>query len=248
MEEKVLSYKIGEIEFEGPMDLLLGLISKNKLNIYDIPLMTLIDEYLAQIDIMKRENMEIASEFLEMASRLLYMKTVSLLPKHEEIEELKRELTGELIEYSICREVAAKFSTMQGGFDRFVRSPEPHEFSKTYELVHSAEILKDAYLAAIGRGKRRLPPSSEPFKRIVAKKIVSVSTKIVFVLRKLISRKPRKLSSLYEDAQSRSDLVATFLAVLELCKKNRVKISGSGKDMDISLIGGKNSGVGKDNT
>ena len=248
MEEKVLLYKIGEIEFEGPMDLLLQLISKNKLNIYDIPLMTLIDEYLNQIDIMKRENMEIASEFLEMASRLLYMKTVSLLPKHEEIEELKRELTGELIEYSICREVAAKFSTMQDGFDRFVRTPEPHEFPKTYELVHDAEILKDAYLMAIGRGKRRLPPSSEPFKKIVAKKIVAVSTKIVFVMRKLISRKPKRLSSLYEGAQSRSDLVATFLAILELCKANRVKVTGSGEDMDISLIGGKNSGDGKDNS
>lgn len=248
MEEKVLLYKIGEIEFEGPMDLLLQLISKNKLNIYDIPLMTLIDEYLNQIDIMKRENMEIASEFLEMASRLLYMKTVSLLPKHEEIEELKRELTGELIEYSICREVAAKFSTMQDGFDRFVRTLEPHEFSKTYELVHDAEILKDAYLMAIGRGKRRLPPSSEPFKKIVAKKIVAVSTKIVYVMRKLISRKPKRLSSLYEGAQSRSDLVATFLAVLELCKANRVKVTGTGNDMDISLIGGKNSGDGKDNS
>ena len=67
-------------------------------------------------------------------------------------------------------------------------------------------------------------------------------------MRKLISRKPKRLSSLYEGAQSRSDLVATFLAVLELCKANRVKVTGTGNDMDISLIGGKNSGDGKDNS
>lgn len=241
MEEKVLSYKLGDIEFEGPMDLLLTLIAKNKLNIYDIPLMTLIDEYLEQIDIMKRENMEIASDFLEMASRLLYMKTVSLLPKHEEIEELKRELTGELIEYGICREMAAKLSLMQDGFDRFIRQEEIHEFPKTYDLVTDSEVLRDAYLSAVGRGKRRLPPTTEPFKKIVAKKIVSVKSKIVFVMRNLISRKPQKLLSLYSTAESRSDLVATFLAVLELCKANRVKISGSGENTDITLLGGKHT-------
>ncbi len=241
MEEKVLSYKLDNLNFEGPMDLLLQLIAKNKLNIYDIPILELTQSYLEQIDIMKRENMEIASEFLTMASRLLYMKTVSLLPKHEEIEKLKEELSGELIEYSICREMAAKLGTMQGGFDRFVRVPEKHDFDTTYELVHSPEILVSAYLSAVGRGMRRLPPSTEPFKKIVAKKIVSVSSKIVFVLRRLIGKKPQKLNDLFSSANTRSDLVATFLAVLELCRSNRIKISGSGNDTDISLNGGKNN-------
>ena len=241
MEEKVLSYKLDNLNFEGPMDLLLQLIAKNKLNIYDIPILELTQSYLEQIDIMKRENMEIASEFLTMASRLLYMKTVSLLPKHEEIEKLKEELSGELIEYSICREMAAKLGAMQDGFDRFVRIPEKHDFDTTYELVHSPEILVSAYLSAVGRGMRRLPPSTEPFKKIVAKKIVSVSSKIVFVLRRLIGKKPQKLNDLFSSANTRSDLVATFLAVLELCRSNRIKISGSGNDTDISLNGGKNN-------
>ena len=85
--ENTLSYKLEG--FEGPLDLLLQLIARNKLNIYDIELSVLIDQYLEQIELFKSEEMELESEFLEMASRLLYIKTVSLLPKHVEIVQLK---------------------------------------------------------------------------------------------------------------------------------------------------------------
>ena len=83
--------------FEGPLDLLLHLISKHKLNINDIPIFELVEQYIAYVQLMQEENMEIASEFLEMAARLVYIKTVSLLPVYEEAENLKKELTGELI-------------------------------------------------------------------------------------------------------------------------------------------------------
>ena len=87
MSQTVLSYKLES--FEGPLDLLLQLIARNKLNIYDIPLLELIDQYLEQIKLLKEDPMEVGSEFLEMASRLLYIKTVSLLPKHEDVVKLK---------------------------------------------------------------------------------------------------------------------------------------------------------------
>lgn len=235
--ENTLSYKIEG--FEGPLDLLLQLIARNKLNIYDIPLTELIDQYLEQIKLFEQEEMEISSEFLEMASRLIYIKTVSLLPKHDEIVKLKEELTGELLEYMVCQHVAKQFSTMQEGFNKFVRKPADIDFPKTYELVHSSDVIYLSYLSAVGRGKRRLPPSTAPFTKIVAKKIVSVSTKIVFVIRKLFGGK-KKLVSLYKTAESRSELVATFLAVLELCKANRVKIEGENENQEITLIKGHN--------
>ncbi|MBO5019720.1 MAG: segregation/condensation protein A, partial [Clostridia bacterium] len=208
-------------------------------NIYDIPLTELIDQYLEQIKLYEQEEMELGSEFLEMASRLIYIKTVSLLPKHDEVVKLKEELTGELLEYMVCQQIAKQFSTMQGGFDKFVRKPAEVDFDKTYELVHTSDVLYLSYLSAVGRGKRRLPPSTAPFTKIVAKKIVSVSTKIVFVIRKLFGGK-RKLISLYKTAESRSELVATFLAVLELCKANRVKIEGDAENQEITLIKGHN--------
>lgn len=231
--ENALSYKFES--FEGPLDLLLQLIARNKLNIYDIKLSVLIEQYLQQMQVFREQEMEISSEFLEMASRLIYMKTVSLLPKHEEIVRLKEELTGELLEYQVCREMAHKLGGMADGFDSFTRSPEEFKFDKTYELVHPCETVYLAYLEAVGRGQRRMPPSMAPFTKIVAKKIVAVSTKIVFVLRNLVKGGTRRLNSLYSGAKSRSELVATFLAVLELCKANRVEITGDGSDTLIKL-------------
>ena len=235
--ENKLFYKLDD--FEGPLDLLLQLISKNKLNIYDIKLSVLIDQYLEQIEYFKMQEMDIASEFLEMASRLIYMKTVSLLPRHDEIERLKEELTGELLEYSICREMAQKLSCMTVGFDLFVKPPAEYDFDTAYELTHDSETLVSSYLSAVNRAKRFEPVNVAPFTRIVAKKIVAVSTKIVFVLRKLASSGRGKLSSLYSTAKSRSELVATFLAVLELCKANRIEIgSGDMENAEIRLIKG----------
>lgn len=232
--ETVLSYKLES--FEGPLDLLLQLIARNKLNIYDIKLSVLIDQYLAQIEQFKEEEMEVSSEFLEMASRLIYMKTLSLLPRHEEAERLKEELVGELIEYQTCRAQAQKLGLLTGGFDKFTRPQEKYEFPKTYELIHQSGELYEAYLSAVGRGQRRLPPPVTPFTKIVAKKIFAVSTKIVYVMRNLIRGGKNKLSSLYKGAHSRSELVATFLAVLELCKANRVEVTGDGNDAEIKLV------------
>ncbi len=234
--ENTLSYRLEG--FEGPLDLLLQLISRNKLNIYDIPLTVLIDQYLEQVKLYEEEELELGSEFLEMASRLLYIKTVSLLPRHDEIVKLKEELEGELLEYMVCQQIAKQLSTMQDGFNRLVKGPTEYDFDKTYELVHQSDILHTAYLSAVGRGKRKLPPSTAPFTKIVAKKIVSVSTKIIFVIRNLWSGGKTKLSNLYKSANSRSELVATFLAVLELCKANRVKVEGDNDNAEITLIKG----------
>ena len=232
--EQTLSYKLDG--FEGPLDLLLQLIARNKYNIYDIPLLDLIDQYLAQMEQIKQDEMEFESEFLEMASRLLYIKTVSLLPKHDEVVKLKEELTGELLEYMVCQQMAKKFSEMQDGFNLFTRLPADVEVDKTYVLKHDKGVMFDSYISAVGRGQRRLPPSTAPFTRIVAKKIVAVSTKIVFVIRTLWKGSKRKLLDLYKTAESRSEMVATFLAVLELCKANRVRVEGDGENQQISLI------------
>ncbi len=234
--ETTLSYRVES--FEGPLDLLLQLIARNKLNINDIPLTELIDQYLEQIKLFEEQQMDIASEFLEMAARLIYIKTVSLLPKHDEIIQLKQELTGELLEYQLCQEIAGKLSLMTDGFDTFIRKPTEYQFDKTYSLKHEKDILYTYYLAAVGRGQRKLPPPTDAFAKIVAKKIVSVSTRIVYVMRNLWKGGAKRLSSLYKSARTRSELVATFLAVLELCKANRIEVSGDSDEAEIKLIKG----------
>lgn len=231
-----ISYKI-EV-FEGPMDLLLHLISKHKLNIYDIPIFDLVEQYSAYVRQMQESNMDIASEFLEMAARLVYIKTVSLLPVHEEADALKTELTGELLEYRDCQIMAGKLEETALGFDLIPKKPEEIEKDLTYNCLHEPAELLSAYISAVGKGQRKLPPPVEAFTNIVSKKIVSVSSKIMFVLRKVLKSHSQKLNTLFEASETRSDMVATFLAILELLKAKRVTVNGEGDEMYIELSKG----------
>ena len=222
--------------FEGPLDLLLTLISKKKLNIFDIEISVLLTQYMEHMNAMQELNLEIASEFLEMASRLVYIKTVSLLPKHDEVEELKRELTGQLLEYKECQEMAKKLGA-QVSFDSIAGVPEAIEFDHTYHRNHDPNEILSAYLLAVGKGKRRLPPPATAFSPIIAHAVVSVSSKIMFILRRVWDGKKVRFGSLFEPAQSKSELVATFLAVLELVKAKRLHIEESGREVAVKLIG-----------
>ena len=196
----------------------------------------MVDQYVDYIRNSQLQDMDIASEFIEMASRLIYLKTVSLLPKHEEAEQLKEEFTAELMEYEHCRKVAKLLSGMTDEFDTFIKIPEKIDYDKTYLNIHDKEEILKAYIAAIGRGQRRLPPPTNVFSKIVARKIVSVSSKIVFVMKHLMRNGTNKMQSLFKNAQSRSELVATFLAVLELCKANRVHLDGEGDELEVTMV------------
>ena len=229
-----LQYKLSV--FEGPLDLLLTLIAKNKVDIYDIQISELLDQYMEQIAVMRENQRDIASEFLTMASRLVYIKSVMLLPKYEEeAEELKKELTGQLLEYAVCREIAAKLGVIYD-FDRFFREASPVEYDMTYNRVHPPEDIAKAFISAVGRGKRRLPPSEQAFSGIVAHKIVSVNSKIISLMRRLWHGKKLEYHEIFEVCQGKSDLVATFLATLELVKGKRIRIEGSGENAVVRMI------------
>jgi segregation and condensation protein A len=229
-----LNYKIDV--FEGPMDLLLHLISKHKLNINDIPIIELVNQYLDYVRQMQEQDFDVAGEFLEMAARLIYIKTVSLLPKHEEAEILKKELTGELIEYRDCKLMAGKLAQQTDGFNRFVRPAQEGYVNYDYERFHEGEELLNAYISAAGRGRRKLPPPLDSFKVIVAKKFVAVATKVTSVMKKLWNGKKVKFLTLFEDAETRSDMVATFLAVLELAKNKKITIDGSISNPSVQIV------------
>lgn len=228
-----INYKL-EV-FEGPMDLLLHLISKHKLNINDIPIVELVNQYLDYVRQMKNADFDVAGDFLEMAARLIYIKTVSLLPRQEEAEQLKKELTGELVKYRDCKIMAEKLSRSTDGFDRFVREPQPGYINYDYERFHEGEELLNAYISAAGRAQRKLPPPLDSFKVIVARKFVNVASKVGGVIEKLKAKRKVKFLNLFSDAQSKSDLVATFLAVLELAKTKKIILNGSMQDMEVSI-------------
>ena len=198
----------------------------------------LLEQYMEHIRAMQELDMDVASEFLDMAARLVYLKTVSLLPKHEEEKELRQQLAGELMEYQLCRQMAGELSK-QFTFDRMTRKPLEIPMDHTYRRHHKPEEIRQAYLSAAGRGKRFQPPPAESFDGIVARPIVSVTSQIVFVLRRLWKKGKISYSRLFGEKHQRSERVAAFLAVLELIKGKRIRVEGEGQDAVITLQEGR---------
>ena len=221
--EQTITFKLED--FEGPLDLLLYLVSKNKMNIYDIEIVALIDQYVSMVNGLPVYQMESASEFIEMAARLVQMKSYFLLPKSEEAERMKEELTGMLVEYSTCKEVAAQLRSMAEGVYTVVREPAEVELDTEYRLRHDVYLLEEAYNALQGRSRQKQPPRQEQFEPLTTAPFVSVTSRIIHVLRGLMTGRVRRLRQLFVKEGGRSQTVATFLAVLELVRAGRIAIA-----------------------
>lgn len=211
-------------EFEGPLDLLLYLVGKNKMDLHEIAILDLIDQYTAVINTLTDHRLDVASEFIEMAARLVQMKSYLLLPRSEEAERLKQELTGQLIEYSACKKIAARMGAMAAATFTAVRQPMEVELDNTYQLRHDASLLQQAWFGLMGRSRRKTAPSAERFEPLVTAPFVSVASRVVHVLRGLVTGRVRQLRNLFSPSGSRSETVATFLAVLELVRAGRITI------------------------
>ena len=223
MEE--LSFKL-EI-YEGPLDLMLDLIKKHKLNIRDIEISILLEQFLLYLEKMQQADIELAGEFVEMAAYLILIKTADLLPKHE-VEELKKELTGRLIEYAICKAVAERLKRHFVGDTIFVRDPMDVPVDNTYRNFHDKYELVDFYSAVSSKSEKLKKDAKQVLQPIVAQSYVSVFTKVMYVLKKIRHGETIEVKSLYR-GQTRSEQVATFLALLELSKHSRVEFSESGE-------------------
>ena len=226
MEE--LSFKLET--FEGPLDLMLSLIAKHKLDIKDIEISVLLEQFLLYLEKMHEADIDVAGEFVEMAARLIFIKTAALLPKHE-AEEMKKELEGALIEYALCKAAAERLRRRFVGFDVFVREQTEMPADLTYKLIHSPYELFDAL--SVLTGKEKFYAKSQPlsFKPIVAHSFVSVFTKIVYVLRRIQYAGTIKTDVLYR-GQTRSEQVATFLALLELSKYGHISFSENNDSLE----------------
>lgn len=214
--------------FEGPLDLLLHLIKKNKLNIYDIEISKLLEQYLDYINEMKNQNLEVSSEFLEMAAKLIYIKTVSLLPKTEDKKTLKEELTGRLLELDLIKMIAGKLFIKSVYGQIFSRKPLKIDADQTYRFVHDKNELLRSYLNVVHRNKSVNIDNKFAFSDIVEKKIVSITSRVVYVLKKLYKNEKVSYCDFF-NYESKSERVATFLAILELVKSKRIYFTSDNK-------------------
>ena len=234
-------------DFEGPLDVIFLLLSKNKIEIQDVSITAILEQYIAYLEEMKRLDMEIASEFITMASHLMLIKTKMLLSQAEreeaqsELDILRQSLLErqrkEAIE-QIRIAVSALEPRNEIGRCMFVKPPEPLRKDRTYEYKHAPEDLLRALDDIAERENRRLPPPTVNFKGIVGKEPYPVTKKAKELVRTLVLRGVEKLKNLFRGNKTRSEVVATFLAILELCKTNSVSLEDdtSGENPTVRLL------------
>lgn len=228
--------------FDGPLDLLLHLIAKNKVSIYDIPITEILEQYLEMLNAARDMDMDVAGDFVAMAAQLVYIKSKMLLPRHEEDDEEdpRANLVEMLLEYQRMKEMTSYFKEKgEIGRDIFVKSPEPLRNAPPREYHHVTEDLIRAAQNMLQKNQRRVPPSANAFSGIVGREPVPVATRITSILKRFLSKAKWKFVRLFDDAKSKSEVVATFLAVLELSKTHRIHLDGDGEEMEITLMDDK---------
>ena len=245
-----LSFKL-EI-FEGPLELLLSLITKNKVNIYDIPIALILDQYMEYLHTMELFNMEIASEFIVMASQLMVIKSRMLLPKVEDEEDPRQELVDMLLEYQRAKQAAEVLHDLELTYSgRYEKPPEEvKNINKTeYKLTHDISILQEAYMRIYQRRLELMEAQANTEKLdnlLKTTRHVPVNERILHVMKLLVRRGNCSFAGLFEEAESRSEIVATFLAVLELIKGRRIMVEGISEnyeDCRITLIRNKEEAI-----
>ena len=229
------AFKYQSEVFAGPLDLLLSLIQKNKVSIYDIPIANILDQYLDYLDIMRSEGITISAEFIVMASELLYVKSKMLLPREENEEDPREGLVNALIEYQKMKVAAEFFSERyEKFFQRFNSPSAPAVITKVLKEYDASELTAIMEYLRTARRDKRESDKKQTLGTILKVPVVTIEEKIVYVLRVLVRSlkfdAPVKFNTLFAKSPSRSDKVACFLAILELVKAGRISISHDGED------------------
>ena len=238
LEGVVKAKEAGMEDFVGPLDLILHLLAKNKMEIQDIQLSLILDQYLAWMDRRRELDLEVASEFVIMASHLVYLKTRMLLSIEDDEAKSEMDALLQSLEerrrnenYVRVKALAQRLAPM-GEFGRNIvtRNPEPVKRGKVFEYSHQPADLVLAMAEIQNRAERKLPPPRAAFREIVQHEPYPVESKARDILQKLKEGGITRFLLLFRGSRSRSEVVATFLAVLELCKARVLHLAGSETD------------------
>lgn len=226
-------YSIKTNDFEGPMDLLCHLIDKNKMSVCDINISEITDQYMQYLNAMEELNLEIASEFVIMASTLLYLKSKTLLPVIENAESEEEELTEEellrrIIEYKKYKEISQKFKQMyQDNYSRFFKDAEKIKFNKKeLEAEVNSSMIVNTYTKIIEKNKKRLNRNAKNIKKIAITDKYTVSSKVKEMYKVLVKNKKFVFNNLYSQKQcNKEEVVTAFTGLLEMSRRSKVQTS-----------------------
>lgn len=220
-------YAIKIDNFEGPLDLLCHLIDKNKMDIYDIKINEIADQYIEYLNQMEKMNLDIASEFIIMASTLIYLKSKSLLPKQEEAEEelTEEELIQRIIEYKKYKEIIKKLkvnyeenSKIYLGTRENIELPK-QEIEKEYEK----DLIPNLYKTLLEKNEEKINKNAENIEKIAITDNYTVASKVKEMFKALIKNNKfvfNKLFSLKE--HNKQEVVTAFSGLLEMSKRDKV--------------------------
>lgn len=232
-------YTIKMTNFEGPLDLLCHLIDKNKMDIFDIKINDITDQYLEYLKYMDQMNLEITSEFIVMASKLIYLKSKQLLPvEKEEEEEDEFDLVKLLVEYKKYKEMTNVFRERLDNFGRRVyKLPEKVELPKgKLDTVFEPSLIVDTYAAFVRREIEKKNVNAENINRIAVSEKYTIKSKIKEIL-KTLWKKPKFIFNKLFNVQKRpkAEIVTAFLSLLELAKLERISVTQDSLFGDINV-------------
>ena len=220
-------YAIKLENFEGPLDLLCNLVEKNKMNIYDINLNEITDQYIEYINQMQDMNLEVTSEFLIMASTLLYLKSKNLLPKVQEDEEeiTEDELIRRIVEYKKYKDITQKLRDNFEIFsNRIFKLPENIELPKQkIKDKYDESIIPSIYSELIKRNEIKMNQDAKNIEKIAIKENFTVVSKLKDMFKELIRHKRFIFNKLFSTKQhSKNEIITAFSGLLELSRRNKV--------------------------
>lgn len=233
LEEELNSDEIIYIldEFRGPLSVLLTLVTKNKMDIKDIQISVLCDQYMQYIEDMQSMNIELAAEFIVMASHLMHIKSKILLPRPSEDEEDPREALARALmlqaEYERAKEASQELNAMFTQFSgRFVKDTDEISADRSYVAEHDVNLLSAAVMKVMNTIRVQDEEiASEKIKPLISTRTVSVSERVYYILRLLLEKNGRiNALECFGDNRTRHEVVATFMAILEMLKAGRISI------------------------
>jgi len=247
IEKYTTDYKLKLDNFEGPLDLLCHLIEKNKMNIYDISINDITEQYMEYIETMQQNSLEVTGDFLVMASNLLYIKSKILLPSNkEEIEEDPREeLINQILEYKQIKEITVQMRKDNEIFSQmYYKEPEKLTFKTEQKLeeTYSSDLIPSIFMKIAQINLDKINHNAKDINRLIERDKVTVRSKIKEILKFLLKKKDMVFNKEFNiSTRSKNEVVTAFLAMLELDKTDRIKIEQKYVFGDIMIKSTKNT-------
>ena len=220
-------YEIKLDNFTGPLDLLCHLVDKNKMDINEVKISEITDQYIEYINAMEKMNLEITSEFLVMASTLLYIKSKSLLPKQveDEAELTEEELIHRIIEYKKYKEISKKFREFFDIFSkRFYKVPDKITLpNRKLENNYSKNLIEESYKNLIERNKSKINVNAKNLEKIAITETVTITSKVKDIIKELIKKPKFVFNKLCKTKRyTKLETVTAFSGVLELSRRKKI--------------------------